>query len=202
MVTTPKLGLRSSCLWEQPRQFCRSNISMSVKSYIQTDADSRYDWIAMLEKQNSYEIVASIKDSRVLLYRNKDKQKSIEQNHTTLKQVVYFIALASYTHFTMTVIIYSTSKWSFIKSLSGWGPIVAVIVIAFISFSIVMVSINVCGKIRRVARAVMPDKADLLFKQAYNKSGGTSLDTKNFSTMKLERSMDPHHIYEMGSLRL
>ena len=32
----------------------------------------------MLEKQNSYEIVASIKDSRVLLYRNKDKQKSID----------------------------------------------------------------------------------------------------------------------------
>jgi len=51
---------------------------MSVKRYIQTDADSRYDWIAMLEKQNSYEIVASIKDSRVLLYRNKDKQKSID----------------------------------------------------------------------------------------------------------------------------
>ena len=73
---------------------------MSVKSYIRTDSDSEYDWIAMLNQQGFYEILGGVKNSRVLLYRNKEKQKSVDtfkylaQKHGSRSATIPFSSFA------------------------------------------------------------------------------------------------------------
>ena len=73
---------------------------MKLKNYIKTDNDSEYEWIAMLNKDNSYEIVGSIEGSRVLLYRGVGKQTSLSyfkhlaHKHGSLSATIPFSSLA------------------------------------------------------------------------------------------------------------
>lgn len=134
-----------------------------------------------------------------LLEDMKEKGVGTEQRVNMLHQVVYLIALASYTHFTMTVVIYFTSKWEFIKTLSGAWPVVAMVVIAAVSAGIVFLAIQLFALTKRVKRSV---DSLLKLRQDDNKSGGKYLEVSRLSPTKLDTFENQRRRCETGSLRL
>ena len=146
-------------------------------------------------------------DSLVILYHvledmKKDRTGPEQKSHL-LSQVIYLVALSTYIHFTMTVVIYFSSKWEFIKNMQGAWPIVAMIVIAAVSTLIVFVAIDLFGWTKRIERKALKSMAGLLnIKPNDSIWDETSEEKTSFLTKTHEMSSGQHRTHEKETLRL
>lgn len=139
-------------------------------------------------------------DSVIILWQFLDaKETSTLMRQEHLSQIVYLIALSCYVHYTMTVIIWSSSKVEFLKHIqdvSGVSAIVPLLCITAVSGLIVFSIISSVGFLNRIKRTI-----NNLTKESGRLREMTS-EASSPVAKKLEMSGDQHHIYEMGSLRL
>jgi hypothetical protein len=139
-------------------------------------------------------------DSLLILWKilTTDKEAMV-QRIEHFRQVVYLIALSCYVHYTMTLIIWSTTKIDALKHIeekSGVSAIVPLIVITAISGIIVAGVIGSVGFVKRKMR----DMA--MLKKSGDRLGGRTAMVSRPAAMTLGKLNDRHHIYERGSLRL
>ena len=140
-------------------------------------------------------------DSVIILWQfleAKDRSSAmVRKEH--LSQIVYLIALSCYVHYTMTVIIWSSSKIEFLQHIqeaSGVSAIFPLLAITAVSGLIVFSIISSVGFVDRIKRTI----TNLTKDNDRLREKPSKVLTP--SAMKLGMSDDQHHIYEMGSLRL
>lgn len=115
-------------------------------------------------------------DSIIILWQVVDegtKLKNINQQVENFRQIVYLIALSCYVHYTMTLIIWSSTKIEFIKDITqytGLGTIVPLIIIIAISGGIVYAVIESVGFVKRLERFVTSEVQAVVVPKATNRN--------------------------------
>jgi len=148
-------------------------------------------------------------DSVIILYQTlyPDKNETLKLQSNTVKkehfrQVVYLISLSCYIHYTMTSIIWISSKLEFLKNIRDYESeyaILAFVIITIISGLIVFFVVDnmaFLGRVKRIGNNIISVFV------GDNKSDGTTEEALSFLTTKSERSNNLYHKYEMGSIRL
>lgn len=133
------------------------------------------------------------------------KKESAPDKIQHLHQIIYLIAVSCYIHFTMTTIIWASTKLDFLQTLGdaqGIGVVVPFLIITVVSIIIVFAIVDSVGFVKRIERSVENTATAVKTLLGGNTSDETSTKAWSSSATKFETFDSPRRKYEMDSLHL